>query len=434
MANHSLPTLTSTYTNFVSEVSGRIDDALKFGRSDTVTLTNPPVGTIRWNATSFVWEHNTGTVGAPVWSALATTYGISITGDAGSVDGKSFGAFTAAGGILYATSTTAAAAIAAGTSGQVLTSGAAGAPTWTSQSSLSVGSATSATSATTATHLAGGVAGAVHYQAGAGSSGFTAAGTSGQVLTSAGTAAPTWTSQASLAVGSATSAGTATNLAGGAGGSIPYQSAAGTTALLAGGTAGSLLTTNGTGAPTWTAQASIDAGSVDGKSFGTFTAAGGIVYATSTTAASATAAGTSGQALLSGAAGAPTWGTLGLAAGGTGATSAAAARVALGTETGATGALITPVGTTAQRPTAATGHFRFNTTLSQFEGYNGTAWGKVGGGATGGGTDDVFVENGQTVNTNYTLTSGKNAMSAGPITIASGITVTIPSGSNWAIV
>jgi hypothetical protein len=45
--------------------------------------------------------------------------------------------------------------------------------------------------------------------------------------------------------------GTATNLAGGSNGTIPYQSASGTTQMLAVGTAGQLLQTNGAGAPTW---------------------------------------------------------------------------------------------------------------------------------------------------------------------------------------
>ncbi len=46
-----------------------------------------------------------------------------------------------------------------------------------------------------------------------------------------------------------------------------------------------------------------------------------------------------------------------------------------------TGALKVPVGTDGQRPTAATGQIRFNTSSSTFEGYNGTAWGGFGGGA-----------------------------------------------------
>jgi len=59
----------------------------------------------------------------------------------------------------------------------------------------------------------------------------------------------------------------------------------------------------------------------------------------------------------------------------------------------------------------------------------------VGGSAVGGGaTDDIFYENNTTVSSNYTITSGKNAMTAGPVTIASGVTVTVPSGSRWAVV
>lgn len=55
-------------------------------------------------------------------------------------------------------------------------------------------------------------------------------------------------------------------------------------------------------------------------------------------------------------------------------------------------------------------------------------------GATGGGTDQIFWENGQTVTTNYTITNNKNAMSAGPITINSGVTVTVGAGEVWTVV
>jgi len=100
-----------------------------------------------------------------------------------------------------------------------------------------------------------------------------------------------------------------------------------------------------------------------------------------------------------------------------------------------TGQLDLPAGTTAQRSGSPnSGMIRFNTDLTTFEGYNGTAWGAIGGGATGGGSDDVFYENGQTVTTNYTLSTGKNAVTAGPITINSGVTVTVPSGQSWVIV
>lgn len=91
------------------------------------------------------------------------------------------------------------------------------------------------------------------------------------------------------------------------------------------------------------------------------------------------------------------------------------------------------VGTTAERPASPqTGMVRYNSTTTKFEGYNGS-WGSLGGGATGGGADQVFVENGQTVTTNYTITTSFNAMSTGPISIDTGITVTIPTGSVWVV-
>ncbi|MEY4863807.1 MAG: uncultured phage MedDCM-OCT-S45-C4 [Pseudomonadota bacterium] len=102
--------------------------------------------------------------------------------------------------------------------------------------------------------------------------------------------------------------------------------------------------------------------------------------------------------------------------------------------TSPTGSAALPVGTTAERDaTPLTGYFRFNSTLGAFEGYNGSAWGSVGG-ATGGGSDRVFYENGQTVTTNYTISASRNAMSAGPVTVNAGVTVTVGAGQRWIIV
>jgi hypothetical protein len=98
-----------------------------------------------------------------------------------------------------------------------------------------------------------------------------------------------------------------------------------------------------------------------------------------------------------------------------------------------TGAALLPMGTSAQRPAGGQAKLRFNTDLAKFEGHNGTAWGSLGG-ATGGGNDAVFYVNGQTVTADYTIPSGQNAMSAGPITIADGVTVSIATGSNWVVV
>ena len=96
-----------------------------------------------------------------------------------------------------------------------------------------------------------------------------------------------------------------------------------------------------------------------------------------------------------------------------------------------TTALRIPVGTTAQRSgSPATGDLRFNSTLGSAEIYNGSAFAAVGGGSgtTGGGSDELFLETDQTMTTNYTLTSNKNAMTISPV-INSGVTLTVPSGA-----
>ena len=98
-----------------------------------------------------------------------------------------------------------------------------------------------------------------------------------------------------------------------------------------------------------------------------------------------------------------------------------------------TDAVLLPVGTTAQRPTGATGLIRYNSDLVSFEGYNGSTWGSIGGGATGGASDHIFYLNDQTVTTNYSIPSGSNAGTFGPVSINGGVTVTVPSGSTWTI-
>ena len=102
-------------------------------------------------------------------------------------------------------------------------------------------------------------------------------------------------------------------------------------------------------------------------------------------------------------------------------------------KTAATGSAILPAGTTGQRdgsPTA--GYIRYNTSTNSFEGY-GASWMPVGGGATGGGNDAIFVENDLVVTTNYTIPATKNAHTVGPISINSGISVTVSSGSRWLV-
>jgi hypothetical protein len=140
-------------------------------------------------------------------------------------------------------------------------------------------------------------------------------------------------------------------------------------------------------------------------------------------------------------------------------------------------AMLIPKGATGDRPTGVAGYLRFNTSSNEFEGYNGTAWASVGGAAlsndtstatnvfplfanaTSGTASTLFTsnakylykpstgdlqasqfiaENGivvnkQTVSVSYTIGSGYSASSAGPITVAGGVTVTVASGSRWVV-
>ena len=103
-------------------------------------------------------------------------------------------------------------------------------------------------------------------------------------------------------------------------------------------------------------------------------------------------------------------------------------------KTANTGSLTLPVGTTAQRDSVpGIGYTRWNSTIGKQETWNGVAW-TLGGGATGGGSDDAFYENVSIISSSYSITAGKNAGSFGPVTIANGATVTVPDDSTWSIV
>ena len=78
MADWSQPTLTSTYTNFLDGLTTR-DVDLAVGLDPAITtVTNPPTNAIRWNSANGYWEKYSGTA----WAALATTYAISVAGNA----------------------------------------------------------------------------------------------------------------------------------------------------------------------------------------------------------------------------------------------------------------------------------------------------------------------------------------------------------------
>lgn len=68
--------------------------------------------------------------------------------------------------------------------------------------------------------------------------------------------------------------------------------------------------------------------------------------------------------------------------------------------------------------------------------YTSGSWGSIGSGGGGGGggvAGGTMFQNSQTITTSYTITSGSSAMSTGPMTITSGHSITVPSGSKWVI-
>jgi hypothetical protein len=339
MANWSNPTLTSTYTNFVTEVKDRDTDLAVGFDPAVVTPSNVPTNAIRWSSAVNKWQKWNGSA----WNDLTATFAIAISGNAG-------------------TATTLA---TARTINGVSFNGSA---------NISVNTVNTLT-------INNGGAGAA----------------SGSTFNGGSAVTISHNSIGAVALAGSTMTGkliTATSAAGAAGFNLPHGVA-----------------------PTTP---------VDGDLWSTTTAVLARINGATKTVAFTDSNITGNAANVTG--------TVALANGGSGATTAAQAKINLEVVTAATGSARLPSGTTAQRDgTPAAGFFRFNSTLTRFEGYNGSSWGSVGG-ATGGGSDDVFYENGQTVTTNYTISTSKNAMSAGPITISSGITVTVPSGSVWVVV
>jgi hypothetical protein len=95
------------------------------------------------------------------------------------------------------------------------------------------------------------------------------------------------------------------------------------------------------------------------------------------------------------------------------------------------GAVTLPVGTTGQQPTPAVGMIRFNSDTGQFEGYNGLIWTGIGGASGAGG---AIVTNKKEAIISYTIDATENGFSVGPITIASGVTITVDPDSRWVII
>lgn len=339
MADHSKPTITSTYIEFVGDLNKRFDDlAVGLDPATNTTngwdaATNLPSGSIRWNSSSSKWQKYNGTG----WNDLSTLYSINISGNAA----------TATNGVV--------------------TTGSYANPTWI-------------------TSLAGSkVTGDISGNAGSATRLANPRNINGVAFD--GTAAISVnTNNAATFNNSGSGAASGTTFNGGTARTISYN------------TIGAPSTTGANASGNWGIN-------VTGSSASLSTTSWRVVE----TSTELTFTDTSGNAKL-------------------------ALNLTGGATLTSTGALGVPVGTEAQRPTGAAGKIRFNSTVSRYEGHNGTSWSSIGGGATGGGSDEVFFENGQTVNTNYTISTNRNAMSAGPITVANDITVTVPNGSVWTVV
>ena len=100
-------------------------------------------------------------------------------------------------------------------------------------------------------------------------------------------------------------------------------------------------------------------------------------------------------------------------------------------KTADTGSAVIPTGTEAERDgSPVAGYLRFNSDATSFEGYNGTDWGSIGGGAT----EDAIYENSDTIAVDITIGSTRRGMSTGPISVAGGVTVTVNAGGRWVVI
>jgi hypothetical protein len=102
-------------------------------------------------------------------------------------------------------------------------------------------------------------------------------------------------------------------------------------------------------------------------------------------------------------------------------------------KTSTTGSGQLPSGTTGQRDgSPSAGMIRYNSDTAGFEGY-GAAWGSIGGGASGTNEEVIYEHEAQVDNT-YAIPASTNAMSVGPLVIASGAVVTVGANSTWVII
>ena len=124
-----------------------------------------------------------------------------------------------------------------------------------------------------------------------------------------------------------------------------------------------------------------------------------------------------------------------LTVGSTDFTSVGAANNNVGTIFQATGAA-TGSGTVSGQQGVEKGEEWLDTTTNKLKIYNGSAWVEVGGAGypAGGGSDEWALEHDNTVTTSYSISSGKNVVSAGPVSVNASAVVTVPATTTWVII
>lgn len=431
-------------TNPVVNGTAAPGTSLKYARQDHVH----PTDTSRAPTVSPAF---TGTVTTPLTTAgVVTTTSGGVLGSTAQVplaNGGTNASLTAAnGGVVYSNST-AMGITAAGTAKQVLQSNGAAAPTWTELDltymptaafKKSARVATTANITLSAPQTIDGVAVVANNRVLVKNQ--TTASQNGIYIVQAAA----WT-RANDADSSADMGGAVVNIDEGTQGGQLWTTSFKTT------------DTVGTTAMNWfrIQDASSDIPLADGGTNASLTAVnGGVVYSTAS-AMAISAAGTSGQVLKSNGAAAPTWQTNNLdSLSDVVVTSPSAGQVISynGTNwvnsTGGSGGGVTASATPPSSPSNGSAWFDTNagTLYVYYTDANSSQWVQVQANSalepsilsriTTLETDiDAPIHlNGNTITSNYSVPSGYNGLSAGPITIASGVTVTVPSGSAWSIV
>jgi len=405
-----------------------------------------------------------GGTGAPTFGTLGLTYG-----------GTNATLTASNGGIVYSTASALGILSGTATAGQLLASGSSTTPAWTTStfptSTVAINSLLYASSANTWAALA------------------TA---NSSVLTTNSSGVPSWAALSTIGVTSFSAGTTGFTPSSGTTGAITL---AGTLSAANGGTgvannAASTLTITGNFGTTLTVSGTT---SLTLPTSGTVTALGNTTTGSGTTLVLSTAptfttsittplvyGGTTASSSLTfqSTSGVGTSDSILFKVGNAGATTAISIATTGIVSLPTTGALLLPKGTTAQEPTGVAGYLRFNTDTTQFEGYNGSAWASVGGAALSNDTTSTtayyplfahatsgtaltiytsntqytfkpstgeltapevissngFMINGTTVSTSYTIASGNNAFSVGPVTVNTGVSVTVSSGQRWVVI